>query len=68
MPFLQAWDKVSKITGTDLTPDDMVRMPANKRWCLEERVIDVAMNDGDAKVKWQVLVLESSVEDACSDV
>ncbi len=67
LTFLQAWDKVSKITRTDSTPDDMVRMPANKRRCLEEKLIDVAMNDGHAKVKWQVWVLESSVKDGCGD-
>ncbi len=48
MPFLQACHRVSAMLCTDFTPDDMVRMPANKRRCLEERIIDVAMNEGDA--------------------
>ncbi len=59
MPFLQAWNRVSAMLGTDLTPDDMVPMPENKRRCLEERIIDVAMNEGDAKIKWQVLPQEA---------
>ena len=65
LPFLQAWGQVGPLLQSDTAPEDMEAMPACKRRCLEEKVIDVAMNDGCAQIKWQVLLQEASPSQGC---
>ena len=49
MPFQQAWEKIYPKLVTPITLADMENMPATKRGCLEEKIVDAAMQDGCAQ-------------------
>ena len=57
MSFGQAWEIVKGQLTTDLVPEELGGEPATKRRKMEAQVIDIAMyNEGDAIVKWQVMI------------
>ena len=60
MHFQQAWEKIYPKLVTPITLADMENMPATKRGCLEEKIVGVAMQDGFAQIKWQVMLQEGS--------
>ena len=52
MTFQQAWAAIRPQLDTPITLADLEDMPAAKRRCLEEKVVDAAMQHGCAQVKW----------------
>ena len=68
MTFQQAWATIRPRLDTPITLADLEDMPAAKRRCLEEKVVDAAMQHGCAQAKWQVMVQEAAPTEGCGGV
>ena len=74
LTFRESVPIASRTIGTPIEPAIMEHMPAHKRRCMEERVIDVAMGSKDAgfplrsETKWQVLIQEAHARNGQGEV
>ena len=68
MSFGQAWEIVKEQLATDVGPEEMEGEPATKRRRMEAQVIDIATcNEGDAIVKWQVMISYDNDKTWCGE-